>query len=134
MTVVIFDSQNWKEEKLKKQRNEMRGESSKCKPRAVAYVKFLTLQWRDCQSQTLRESWNFILDSSVDSLTTEKREEEKITLPYELPSECTIAAFILLAFWPFPSLVSFLFPISSIRVSTEMATKQTLLLLANSLF
>lgn len=56
----------------------------------------------------------------------------KITLPSELPSERTIAAFILLAFWPFPSLVRFLFPISIIRMSTEMATKQTLLLLANS--
>lgn len=45
-----------------------------------------------------------------------RKKEKKITLPYALPSERTIAAFILLAFWPFPSLVRFLFPISFITV------------------
>lgn len=97
------------------------------------------MQWRDFQQQTLCErlkflSFFFFFFSSKKVDWQNQNEEKKIILPYELPRERIIAALILLAFWPFLSLMRFLFPISSTRMSTEMATKQTLFLLANLSF
>lgn len=85
----------------------MKGESSKCKPKSL---KFLTLQWRGCQQQTLCESWNFILDSSVDSFTTEKkkkRKENHAPLWIAKWTHNSCICFISLLTFPFSDEVSF---------------------------